>query len=98
MGWRFFRKLGDFISRPGEPVRAFDKGDIVIGGTNLLPSSNTVSNKVVNTTTQSPTSVDNSKVEQLLERLTKAVEQGGDVYLDTNKVGTALGMASYRIQ
>ncbi len=77
--------LNDFISRPGEPVRRFNKGDIVIGGTNLLDNSN-------------GQSVDNSEVVNLLQRLIGVVERGGDVYLDGNKVGTALGMSSYRTQ
>lgn len=77
--------LNDFISRPGEPVRRFNKGDIVIGGTNLLDNNN-------------GQSVDNSEVVNLLQRLIGVVERGGDVYLDGNKVGTALGMSSYRTQ
>ena len=35
---------------------------------------------------------------KLLERLVNAVEQGSVVMMDGNKVGTALGMASYRTQ
>lgn len=76
--------LNDFISRPGEPLRTFNRGDIVIGGTNLLDNTNRTS------------TTDTSKVERLLERLTDLVAQGGDVYLDSQKVGTALGMASYK--
>jgi len=81
-------QLNDFISRPGEPVRRFNKGDIIIGGTNLDGSQSS----------SSSSSPNNTRVIQLLERLITTVEQGGDVYLDGNKVGTALGMASYRTQ
>ena len=35
---------------------------------------------------------------QLLERLVTAVERGGVVELDGNKVGTALGLVSYKTQ
>tara|TARA_R110000744_G_scaffold11514_1_gene34867 strand:+ start:9093 stop:11807 length:2715 start_codon:yes stop_codon:yes gene_type:complete len=40
----------------------------------------------------------NEKVIQLLERLISVVEKGGVVELDGNKVGTALGMVSYKTQ
>ena len=35
---------------------------------------------------------------QLLERLVSAVEKGGVINMDGNKVGTVLGMTSYRTQ
>jgi hypothetical protein len=41
---------------------------------------------------------DNGKTIQLLERLIAAVEKGGVVMLDGQKVGTALNVASYRMQ
>ena len=65
------------------------------------PSSSPVYNVVNNNTTPpspSPTIVDNSKVEQLLERLISSVEKGGTINMDGNKVGTILGMASYKTQ
>jgi hypothetical protein len=34
----------------------------------------------------------------LLERLIKVVEKGGNVYLDGNKVGTAMGMSTFKTQ
>ena len=40
----------------------------------------------------------NGQAIQLLERLVNAVEQGAVINMDGNKVGTALGMASYRTQ
>ena len=39
---------------------------------------------------------DSSRVEALLERLITAVESGGDVYIDGNKAGNALVLASSR--
>lgn len=89
--------LNDFISRPGEPIREFNKDDIIIGGTNLDGTNNinTTSSNVSNNVTPPP---DMSSVEKLLERLITTVERGGDVYIDGNKAGTALGMASYRTQ
>lgn len=39
---------------------------------------------------------ENEKIVQLLERLVMSVEKGGIVELDGNKVGTALGLASYK--
>ena len=41
---------------------------------------------------------DTSRVEALLERLIDSVEKGGVINMDGNKVGTVLGMASYRTQ
>ena len=38
------------------------------------------------------------KVTRLLERLVMAVEKGGHVYLDGNKVGVALALSNYRQQ
>ena len=38
------------------------------------------------------------KVVKLLERLITAVEKGGDVVLDGQKVGTAMAASSYRMQ
>lgn len=81
-------EMSDFISRPGEPIRQFRKDDIIIGGTNLDGTNNS----------PTPSSPNNDQVIQLLERLITTVEQGGDVYLDSSKVGTALSMASYRTQ
>jgi hypothetical protein len=36
------------------------------------------------------------KVIRLLERLVSAAEKGGHVYIDGNKVGTALALKNYR--
>jgi len=41
---------------------------------------------------------DTSRVEALLERLIDSVEKGGVINMDGTKVGTVLGMASYRTQ
>lgn len=67
----------DFIIRPGQPVQKFNKGDLVMGGTQLDKSS--------------------GKTEALLERLVAAVERGGDVYIDGNKVGNAMVLASSKL-
>jgi hypothetical protein len=37
------------------------------------------------------------KIAQLLERLVNAVERGGSIYLDGNKVGKALTLSGYRM-
>lgn len=70
--------LGDFIMRPGQPPQKFDKGDLVIGGTNLSGGSN-------------------KNVEGLLERIASAIESGGDVYIDGNKAGKAMVLASHKL-
>jgi hypothetical protein len=68
----------DFIIRPGQPVQKFNKGDLVIGGTNLSGGSN-------------------KNVEVLLERIASAIESGGDVYIDGNKAGRAMVLASHKL-
>ena len=41
---------------------------------------------------------DDGRTIELLERLVAAVEKGGVINMDGNKVGTMLGMSSYRTQ
>ena len=60
----------------------FRKDDVIVGGTNLSGSKGG----------------NNEKTNQLLERLIKAVEKGGNVILDGQKVGTAMAAGSYRMQ
>jgi len=72
----------DFISRPGQPIQKFRADDIVIGATNPMGGGNG----------------DNTRTIELLERLVAAVEKGGVINMDGNKVGTVLGMSSYRTQ
>jgi len=98
----------DFISRPGQPIQRFRKDDIIIGATRPFiddSSVTTPSDSVVSSTISTPqplppppTTMDNTKVEKLLERLITSVEKGGVINMDGNKVGTVLGMGSYRIQ
>ena len=68
----------DFIMRPGQPLVKFNKGDIVMGGTNLGGSD--------------------GRVAALLERLVTAVEAGGDVIMDGNKVGTTIAMTKSKFK
>lgn len=73
--------LDDFIMRPGQPPQKFNKGDLLIGGTNLMGKEG-----------------NNSEVINLLKELITTVKAGGNVYLDGNKVGTALAVASHKTQ
>ena len=68
----------DFIMRPGQGVQKFRKDDIVIGGTNLLGGDNNGNNEVIS----------------LLKELIHTVKSGGDIYMDGNKVGKSLAMAT----
>ena len=68
----------DFISRPGQPIQKFRAGDLVLGGTNLSGGANS----------------GGANVEQLLQRILVAIENGGDVYMDGNKVGKSLALAT----
>ena len=72
----------DFISRPGQPIQKFRPDDVVIGATNPMGGGNE----------------NNGRTVELLERLVTAVEKGGIINMDGNKVGTMLGMSSYRTQ
>ena len=68
--------LDDFILRPGQPPIKFNKGDILMGGTNLEGGGN---------------------VEAMLGRILAAIENGGDVYMDGNKVGKSLALSTSRM-
>ena len=70
----------DFISRPGQPIQKFRSDDIVIGGTNLGGSSSGGGS--------------NGEIVSLLKELISAVKEGGDVFLDSNKVGKSLALAT----
>jgi hypothetical protein len=66
----------DFILRPGQAPMRFNKGDLIMGGTNLGAGA--------------------ERTNKLLERLITAVEKGGHVYMDGNKVGQSLVLSSYQ--
>jgi hypothetical protein len=68
--------LNDFILRPGQPPLKFNKGDILMGGTNLEGGGN---------------------VEAMLGRILAAIENGGNVYMDGNKVGKSLALSTSRM-
>ncbi len=63
----------DFIIRPGQRPLKFNKGDIVMGGTNLDGGGNVV---------------------EVLNRILVAIENGGNVYMDGNKVGKSIALAT----
>jgi hypothetical protein len=67
--------------------KKFRKDDIIIGGTKLDKG----------TTTEVQANSNNERTNQLLERLILAVESGGDVYLDGNKVGKSLALSTSRL-
>jgi len=73
----------DFVMQGGK-VQRFRKDDIVLGGTSLLGGGGNKGG--------------DGRVVQLLERLVSAVEKGGNVYIDGNKVGVAIARSNYRTQ
>ena len=75
--------LKDFISRPGLPIQSFSEDDIIIGATKPFRSGGDGSN---------------NEVAMLLKELISEIRSGGDVYLDSTKVGTALTVGSYKMQ
>ena len=72
----------DFISRPGQPIQKFRADDVIVGGTNLGGGIGSEGGS------------NNKNIEQLLERLIVAVENGGDVYIDGAKAGRSLVLAA----
>ena len=71
----------DFISRPGQPIQKFRADDVVVGGTNLGNVGGG----------------GGGNVERLLNQILAAIEQGGDIYLDGDKVGKSLALSSSRM-
>ena len=71
-------ELNDFIIRPGQRPIKYNKGDLLMGGTNLGGGNN-------------------SNIEALLSGILSAIENGGDVYMDGNKVGKSLALASSKM-
>ena len=71
-------EVSDFIIRPGQKPIKYNKGDLLMGGTNLGGGNN-------------------SNIEALLSGILSAIENGGDVYMDGNKVGKSLALASSKM-
>jgi hypothetical protein len=84
-------RVDDFILRPGQSPIKFNKDDLLIGGTSLEGSGGSGNSNNNNNSGNS------SNVEKLLEKLLAAVEQGGDVYIDGNKVGKSLALSTSRL-
>lgn len=85
----------DFILRPGQPALKFNKGDLIIGGTNLEGNNNS----------SEETSALKQELQEMKQMMASFVEQVGQVVnrpivleMNGNKVGQALGQDSYRIQ
>jgi hypothetical protein len=83
----------DFILRPGQPALKFNKGDLIIGGTNLEGGDS------------EDTSALKQELQEMKQMMSTFVEQVGQVInrpivleMNGNKVGQALGQDSYRIQ
>ena len=77
----------DFVMQGGK-VQKFRKDDIVLGGTNPFGAGKGGAGG----------GGGDPKVVMLLERLISAVERGGNVYIDGQKVGRALTLSNYRQQ
>lgn len=86
-------------SSGGTPQISLATGGIVTTPTNALIGEGGEPEAVVPLSkAQSMGFGGNERAVELLERLVAAVEKGGIVELDGNKVGTALGMVSYKTQ
>jgi len=80
----------DFIMRPGQPIRSFDKDDIVIGGTNLLGEKNSSSS--------SSSSSSYSTIIDRLDKLIYAVEQKQSINFNLDSYYAANKRRSVKIQ
>lgn len=83
-------ELDDFILRPGKPPLKFNKDDLLIGGTNLINKSETIKDD----------SLSVSKLNEInnnLNKLLQVIEKGGNVYLDSVKVGETITKTLSRI-
>lgn len=78
--------VDDFILRPGQSPIKFRKDDLLIGGTNLEGSGGN--------NTQAVGGGNNNEVAILLKELISEVRKGGDVYMDGNKVGRSIALAT----
>jgi hypothetical protein len=103
----------DFIIRPGQPVQKFRKDDVVLGGTNLLGGEYKQpeididiggTNLLGGEYKQPEIDIDipdNSKAiektNMLLEKLIAEVSKGGNVYIDGNKAGRAMVLATQKL-
>jgi hypothetical protein len=77
-------KLDDFIMRPGQTPIKFNKDDLIIGGTNLMGDNGNNNGS-------------NNEVISLLKQLIETTKQGGNVYLDMQKVGTTVDQSTYKL-
>ena len=77
-----------------EGAFSLNNNDTVIAGTNLFKGDDVISAPEGSVQMSNP----NARVESLLETLINAVQQGGTVTLDGQKVGEALVVNSYKMQ
>ena len=87
------KNVDDFISR-GNTITPFRKDDIVIGGTNLLGGEYRKSEKNIDIPDNSKAI---EKTNMLLEKLIAEVSKGGNVYIDGNKAGRAMVLATQKL-
>lgn len=94
-------KKGLVISSPKgsfQPIQT-NPEDSILAGTNLEGDGSSSKNQVTPSTAMNTTVASNAQNEKLIskiEDLISAVQQGGSVYLDGEKVGSALAKGSYR--
>jgi len=83
----------DFILRPGQPALKFNKGDLIIGGTNL-EGGNSEDASALKQELQEMKQMMSTFVEQVSQVINRPIV----LEMNGNKVGQALGQDSYRIQ
>ena len=90
---------GLIVSGP-EGSFQLNPNDSIIAGTNLAPAPLTpppgLSLEAPDMQPQTMTTISMKEVESKLDQLISIVKEGGDVYMDGNKVGTAVVLSSYK--
>ena len=96
----------DMVSQPGygsrtlmgpEGTIALNNKDTVIAGTDLFGGGEqTSTSSTIQGEGKTSLGVDMRKVEAKLDQLISVISAGGDVFLDGNKVGSALVLGSYK--
>jgi hypothetical protein len=84
-------KAEDFISRPGQPIQRFRADDIIIGGTNPLGSSDTGGNGGNMSTALI------NEVREMKAILTQILNKESGVYIDGNRAGRSMVLATSRL-
>jgi len=78
-------QVGDMIKSPGGPILASEKGTVQLDKNDTIVAGTNLGGK------------GNRSLERKLDELISIIKEGGNVYMDTNKVGQALVLGGYKL-